>query len=61
MKTYMVFAYDHYYPGGGVNDSLDSFADLQEAKDYCENLNKHFDVTHILNVITGELVYESFN
>jgi hypothetical protein len=33
-KRFLVFTYDHYYPGGGMNDFRGSFDTLEEAKEY---------------------------
>jgi hypothetical protein len=57
----MVFAFDSYYPSGGMNDFVNSYDDLAEAKELCERLNKDYDCTQILNTVTEEIVYEGFN
>jgi erythromycin esterase-like protein len=32
MKKYILFGYDQYYPSGALNDVIDSFDSIDEAK-----------------------------
>ena len=54
---YMVFKYDSYYPGGGMNDFVDS-TDSLEAVIELATVKPYRDYTEILDVQTGR-TYES--
>ena len=46
LKRYLVFAHVDYYPGGGFEDFVESFASKKEAMKYVENhvgIGKSFD------------------
>ena len=38
MKRYFIFAYDTFYPEGGMNDYQASFDSLEDAKEYTKTL-----------------------
>lgn len=40
MKTFFVFAGQHYYPGGGMNDFIGSFLTKEEADDFAEEIKE---------------------
>lgn len=37
MKSYLLFAGDNYYPGGGINDYQGDFDSFDEAKKFFES------------------------
>lgn len=60
MKTYLVFAFEGYYPVGGWGDFYSSYETLEEAKRACKCLEGVGDIsTHVVDVRTGETVYEN--
>ena len=56
---YMVFQYDTYYPGGGMNDFVDS-TDSREAVIELATAGPYRDYTEILDIQTGR-TYESLD
>lgn len=50
VKRFAVFDYAQYYPGGGWCDFQASFDTIEEAK-------AHPDVTQIVDLQTGKVVY----
>lgn len=51
---FFLFAYDTYYPGGGLSDYVGSYAAVEEARDaYAERSN---DYGEIVQVVDGNLV-----
>ena len=60
MKRYMVFAFDTYYPSGGIGDLRGSYATKQEAyTEFCIALddgNKH---AHIWDCATETIIKQS--
>ncbi len=58
MKTYMVFAFNDYEAYGGMDDFVDDFDTLSDAKEACEQLLKHNENVHVFNIITNEMVHE---
>jgi hypothetical protein len=57
-KRYLLFATDQYYPCGGWDDFVDSFADLEEAKAeaerQCSRIKYPRDFAQIIDLETGE-------
>lgn len=53
MKRYLLFAYNTYYPSGGVNDLLGDFDHLHEARAHLDGLSP-FDHVEALDITTGE-------
>ena len=47
MKRYAVFAWDNYYPAGGLGNFVKSFDDMDEAKAYVENPPEKFHYDNI--------------
>jgi len=47
MKRYAVFAYDYYYPSGGMNDFQQSFDEEHDAFVFAEQLKASHDVVEI--------------
>ena len=52
---YYVFAWDTYYPGGGLNDYVASYEDIDDAEAYGKRL-KHKDMVQIVKVSGSRLV-----
>jgi len=60
LKRYLLFAYDDYYPSGGMNDFVSSFDSLDEIEDfiktrmsikdwsYDQENNKHVDYNYYI-------------
>lgn len=40
MKRFMLFSYEDYYPGGGMNDLVDSFDTLDEITQWAKTVKK---------------------
>ena len=71
MKRYWVFAYAHYYPGGGMGDFYNDYHSLEEAKKLVHGLTKRydkyssgvlfaeFDQAEIFDTRTRQLVFDS--
>jgi hypothetical protein len=57
MKKYVVFAYDEYYPGGGMTDLVGSFDDLDEAKGVKCSLGDDYDYIEVVDRDTWEVVW----
>lgn len=55
-KHYMVFAYDQYYPSGGLSDCEASFDDLEAAKTYAEQNKSKWRYVKIFDRFAGEEV-----
>ena len=62
MKRFSVFAGDYYYPSGGMDDFLDSFDELEVAKNYADNIkdctNRKYDWYQIYDSERDYIVYE---
>jgi hypothetical protein len=55
MKRYLLFAYDRYYPSGGMNDFVGDFDTLDELKIAAKNKDvKYYDYIKYLDTETGE-------
>ncbi len=58
LERYLVFAFDQYYPGGGVSDLRTSFKTRQECIDYLKicavgSCRQKFDDAQIWDTKTG--------
>ena len=53
-KRFLLFAFDTYYPCGGIFDMVDSFDTLEEARSASEKLRR--DCSHIYDRVVGEEV-----
>jgi len=53
MKRYLVFAGADYYPSGGWGDFIDSFDDIETARDASPNS----DWLEVVNKDTGEVIH----
>lgn len=51
-KKYIVFSFEHYYPGGGLGDISDSFDTLPEAQQFVKS--SLYDNNEIINRDTWE-------
>lgn len=61
MKRYMVFAFDSYYPSGGMNDFRFSFDTEEEFKeDFNDSYDYYqiFDTVEITNISNYMMSYE---
>ncbi len=60
MKEFLLFAWPHYYPGGGWNDYEDSYDTLEEAKAAASPVSKRgkekLIQDHVQIVYKGEVV-----
>jgi hypothetical protein len=64
MKRYMVFAYDQYYPSGGMNDFKGDFDSLEDESylNWIEQLKQSCDHIHVYDtVLRSRVVQMSFN
>jgi len=57
MKRYLVFGFERYYPGGGMNDCIGSYDTTEQAKKVlgdtdCEEGN-------IFDTVRDEVIYDS--
>jgi hypothetical protein len=66
MKNYLVFIGEHYYPNGGMEDFIEHFDTIDEAKqcieDYIEchvNLDKSDFWYHVYSIEDKAIVYKS--
>ena len=48
---YWLFAFDGYYPSGGMNDFKFSFNDVEEFEDKLSNISK-YDNYQVLDIVT---------
>lgn len=60
MNQFLLFAGASYYASGGWDDFVDSFDNVEEARDYVEVAAKErphdYDWHHIVDSNTGEMV-----
>lgn len=60
MNTYILFAYDQYYPGGGAGDCLKVFTAATDAEAIAVARDtigsRHYDYTDLVRVTETELV-----
>ena len=50
MKRFIVFAYDMYYPQGGIDDIVSSCDTIEEINTKCSK-----DYTDVIDTTTGEM------
>jgi len=55
IKRYIVFGYNHYYPGGGWTDYLESFDLKEDAEEFIKNQSN--DMYDLIDSETGENSY----
>lgn len=55
MNNFMVFAFDHYYPRGGMKDFKGYFNKLEEAENFGKTLS--YDYIQIYNKDTTRINY----
>ncbi len=53
-QRYIVFAGDTYYPGGGWDDLVGTYATLEEAKAAAADAKSKLDWAEIIDFDTGE-------
>jgi hypothetical protein len=53
-KPFWVFAFSHYYPGGGLNDLVEMCATREDAEEVAAR--EHADETQIIDVRTARWV-----
>lgn len=58
MNKYVVFAYDSYYPGGGMSDIVGSFDDIESAKAVRWSHGDEYDYIEVVDRDTWEVVWE---
>jgi len=56
-KPFHLFGGDAYYPRGGWNDHLGSYATLDECKNEIIDNNEALDWAHVVDMRTMEMVY----
>ena len=56
MKRYLLFAYDEYYPSGGWYDFRGSFDSIEEAKKFCDRVNR--DWAEIVDSQEGKVLLD---
>lgn len=54
-KRFLVFGYDTYYPNGGMNDCINSFDTIEDAKKEIFS-NLKFDYYEIFDRIEGVII-----
>lgn len=52
MKRYWLFGWDFYYPSGGMDDFIEAFETLEEAKEAQLKWAARRDATDILDALT---------
>lgn len=55
MKQFALFTFETYYPGGGWNDFVDTYDNIEDAK----ARSKGRDNYQVVDLHTGEIVAES--
>jgi len=56
MKRYLLFAFYVYYPQGGMDDMIDSFDTLEEAKDRIRGLREHYEDYQIFDTVSKRVI-----
>jgi hypothetical protein len=56
MKQYILFAFHHFYPQGGMEDMIDSFDTLQEAEDRIKELRDHYEEYQIFDTVSKRIM-----
>jgi len=59
MNRYLVFAFNFYYPQGGLSDVAESFHTLEEAVAWAKNVDD--DVIEIFDCNNRQIVWERTN
>ncbi len=57
MKKYMLFTYDRFYPGGGMNDFKGLFKTIREAKE--AGIKSMADYYQVYNTKTNRTVVDT--
>jgi hypothetical protein len=58
-KRYLVFGFDHYYPSGGMEDLIGSFAKMPEAIEFIKT--NDYDSYNVYDRIEGvEIDFQSW-
>lgn len=58
MKRYVLFVAAAYYPNGGWRDFWDSYDSLEGAIVEADKRSGAFQDSHVVDLTTGEIVYE---
>ena len=58
MKKYVIFAYYHFYPTGGLGDIVTSVDTRSEALTWLGEKANHYDYKVVVDRDTWEVVYE---
>lgn len=53
LKRFLAFAYETYYPGGGLSDCIHTSDDLEECFAALREVG-HFDFRFVVDGVTGE-------
>lgn len=56
MKRYMIFAYDHYYPSGGMSDFQTSVDTIEEVRDWSSLNGDTWDVIDIYDIVEDKSI-----
>lgn len=64
MYRYLVFGFDHYYPGGGMTDIAFKTNDIEELKDFVkkweyEDKGSDYENLHVYDAEKDRLIYEA--
>jgi len=59
MKKYVIFAYYHFYPCGGLDDIVTSVDTRSEALTWLKENATHHDYKKVVDRDTWEIVYEN--
>lgn len=57
-KIYGVFAGTHYYPGGGIHDLNELFLTREDAIEHAVKILGENDWVHVVDMTSGEILYE---
>lgn len=57
IKRYVIYCYDQYYPGGGMNDCLGWTDNLDDAVNHRPRIN--CDCHEVIDTMTGEIIYHN--
>jgi hypothetical protein len=55
-KRFFVFAYDHYYPQGGILDLKSTYDDYADAVKSVKALSLSFNVSYVLDIEANQLM-----
>lgn len=57
MKRYMIFAFDGFYPAGGIDDLQMFVESLEKVSDFVDNFDKvDYKYYQVFDVVTGEIL-----